>query len=244
MKLRRSLLLSFLLCFAGFAFAQSPDADIAPRTVTQPTITFELSWPDASPSWYSISVSSDRAAVYSSRAKAESNQSQAKNEFQAKPQSNDAADEPLSVKFTVTESTRDRMFKLARATNFFEGNFEYRGNVAKTGKKTLRYQDGTKKSETTFNFSTNTDLMDLITMFQKISDTLEFGQRIEYKLRFDKLGMDAELKAMEKTYERGGLLETQAIAPILQRVLNDRTTMNITRARIQHILGEKGAQKQ
>jgi hypothetical protein len=234
LKSRLALLAGFALFlgtigFSTMVFAQSPETEPGAKIVPVPTITFELNWREADPNWYSVTVEADGPAAYRS---------------QPKVGPNEIPGDPYMVKFTATEATRKRMFALAAAVKFFQGNFEYRGgNIAKTGTKTLRYQYGKETNETSFNFSTNTDLMDLVTMFQQISTTIEFGRRIDFKLRFDKLGLDSELKALESAYSRGALLEVQAIAPILQKVLNDRGTMNISRARIQHILGQNGGKK-
>ena len=73
--------------------------------------------------------------------------------------------------------------------------------------------------------------MDLIGIFQKIATTIELGRLVEFKLRFDKLGLDSDLKGLEGLSTRGALLEIQTIEPVLRRALADPGTMNISRQR-------------
>ncbi len=222
------LLAAFVLLIALAAHSQDsalPAATAA--SVSTPAIGFEFNWAQADPNWVSITIAADGSAIYRS---------------QEKQAAHDNADAPYTVRFTATENTRQRIFELAKTLDYFHGNYEFRGgNVAKTGVKTLRYINGAQSSETSLNFSTNTDMMDLVDLFQKISATIELGRRIEFKLRFDKLGLDSDLKFMESLSTREGLLEVQTVEPVLRRALSDRGTMNISRQRIQHILSQSSA---
>lgn len=218
------------MLFACAAAAQVPKAASAPATtapVATAAISFELDWPQADPSWFSITIAADGTASYRSKEKLAANEQ---------------ADDAYVLKFIATEDTRNRIFELAKTLKYFHGDFEYRsGNIAKTGKKTLRYLNGPESSETSLNFSTNTAMMDLVGIFQKIATTIELGRLIEFKLRFDKLGLDADLKGLEGLSNRGALLEIQSIEPVLRRTLTDQGTMNISRQRIQRILNQSAA---
>jgi len=194
-----------------------------------PVVKFELAFPGATPPHYTISVESTGPAAYrSDRADVET-----------------ADDNAFTTKFVVSEATRRRIFELAKKANFFKGDFEYRkNNVANTGSKTLTYQHGphgaTAAEEvynrTTYNYSTHPAIQELTDIFQKMSATLEFGNRISRAHRFDKLGLEAELKRMEQMQGSGLLLELHAIAPILQSVASDASVLNVTRRRAQRLL--------
>src|SRR4051794_1450521 len=146
---------AFILLFACAALAQEPAAKTVPPTSASAAtraISYELDWPQANPKWVSITVAADGSASYRS---------------QDKVGKDSQSDEPYVLNFTTTEATRKRILDLAKALNYFHGDFEYRsGSVAKTGKKTLRYLNGPDSSETSLNFSTNTAMMDLVGIFQ------------------------------------------------------------------------------
>jgi hypothetical protein len=55
-------------------------------------------------------------------------------------------------------------------------------------------------------------------------------------LRFDKLGLDAELKQVEEQSARKQLGELQLLQPLLQTLAGDSALMNITRQRARKLL--------
>src|SRR5256885_5559982 len=94
--------------------------------------------------------------------------------------------------------------------------FDYRKhNIAFTGKKTLVYSDGTHSTQATYNWSENQAINELTEVFNRISQTFEFGQRLAFEFRFQKLELDSELASMEDIAKRGGLAELHVIVPLL-----------------------------
>jgi hypothetical protein len=73
-------------------------------------------------------------------------------------------------------------------------------------------------------------------LFQGISATLEFGRRLAYYHRYQKLGLDDELKRMEDQARNGNLVELQVARPVLQEIYDDGSVMNVVRARAQRIM--------
>ena len=223
MGLRRTTsALIFVLFIAGIAMAQAPDVAPARDAAAVPVVTFEQNWAEANPRWYSISVASTGTASYKSQPHLEANET---------------ASDPFNMEFTASEPTRTKIFDLAKAVNYFKGDFEYKGNIAKTGTKTLTYRDGSKESQTSLNYSSNSQLMQLISIFQNISNTMEVGRKLAFQIKFDKLGVDATLKRMEEMNKQGLLLEIQAIEPVLKQIATDHSFMNIARQRAQRLLG-------
>jgi hypothetical protein len=140
------------------------------------------------------------------------------------------------------------VFQLAKQANYFRGNFNYtKGRIANTGTKTLSYSEGPVDSfgkptngvryETTYNYSENAAIQELTAIFQNISNTLELGRRLDHLRRFDRLGLDAELKRAEEMAKGGQLLELQAILPALQKVVDDSSVLHIARESAQHLIG-------
>ena len=82
---------------------------------------------------------------------------------------------------------------------------------------------------------------ELTTFFQGLSTTLEFGHRLDYYLRYQKLALDAELKKMEEMSNSHELAEISSVAPILQKIADDASVIKVVRARAERLLPPTGA---
>jgi len=216
--LRVYTFVTLLILLTGFASPQS-NADPA-------TVTFTIDFPGSLPSHYSIQVQRNGASRYESSGRS-SSESQRDDEF--------------SYNFTTSEATRQRIFELAAKAEYFQKDLDaHRKNMAFTGKKTLAYKDSTRTGESTYNYSQNLPAQELTDLFQAISATLEFGHRLADDRRYQKLALAEELKRMEDSARTSPPVEIQAIAPILQQIVNDPGVINVTRARAQRLL-ESGA---
>ncbi len=80
-------------------------------------------------------------------------------------------------------------------------------------------------------------------LFQSLSTTLEFGRRLEYFHRYQKLALDEELKRMDDADSRSDLEEMAAVVPILQRIVTDTSVINPVRARAQRMIERAGSAK-
>jgi hypothetical protein len=63
---------------------------------------------------------------------------------------------------------------------------------------------------------------------------------LQYLRRFDKLGLEEELKGMEN--EGQNLAELQIIAPMLESIANDPAILNIARQRAKRLLAKSASQ--
>ena len=210
------------LC-ATFTFTSLAQNSLDPGapTAQAPTVIYEQDWKVADPEWYQISISSAGEASYRSRAHAKDGES---------------TGEPYERQFIASAPTRQSVFQLAKALNNFQGNFETRAKVAQTGKKTLTFRDGTKESTTSLNYSDNQEMNQLIGIFQRISTTFELAQKLDFDVRFDKLGIDRDLKSLEHLEADHQLAELQVISPLLERIANDNGIMNIARQRARRLI--------
>ena len=186
------------------------------------TVTFTLDFPGSIPSHYSIRVGRDGAAHYESTGKTVSDSEQ---------------DDTFDYDFTASEAIRQQIFDLTAKASYFQKDLDsHRRNMAFTGKKTLTYKDAQRTGEATYNYSTDFTVQELTTLFQSLSSTLEFGHRLEYDRRYQKLALADELKKMEESARTSPLVEVQAIAPILRQIINDPGVITVTRARAQRML--------
>ena len=149
---------------------------------------------------------------------------------------------PTTAKTTRRSSNflppaRARIFDLAAQAHFFSGKIDS-GNrkLAFTGSKTLTYKDGQRSTAATYNFSAVPPVQEFTALFQNLSATLEFGRRLAYFHRYQKLALDEELKRMEDQARSDELNELQAVQPVLQQILDDASVINVVRARAERIM--------
>jgi len=147
----------------------------------------------------------------------------------------------------MTDANRQKIFDLAKKLDYFQGNFEAKQkNIAKTGQKTLGYhgRDGggghAIEHSSTYNYSPNSDVQELTRIFQAIATTLDYGRKLAFKYRFDKLGLDAELKDLQDMQASHYIEELQAIDPVLQKIADDPNMMHINRVTAKQLLKSTG----
>jgi hypothetical protein len=210
---RLGLFVGFLVVFCSLSTQAAEPA----------TITFSLNFPASDPERYTITVQSDGHARYECSAKV-SNESDERENYE--------------TEFRFSDATRSRIFELAAQAHYFSGKVDS-GNrkLAFTGAKKLIYRDGQREATAAYNFSSVPAVQQLTTLFQSVGATLEFGRRLAYYHRYQKLGLDDELKQMEDEMKRGDLIELQAVKPALQEIYDDGSVLNVVRARAQRLMG-------
>jgi len=190
------------------------------------TVGFTLDFQGANPSHYEIVISSDGNGSYSSNGQLD--------------QHSEPAD-PAALKFTISENIRGQMFDLVKKTHYLKGNVDSgHKNIANTGNKVLTYKDADHNSQATYNYSPVPAIQELTAIFQGLSTTLEFGRRLSYFRKYEKLALDDDLKRMEQMQREKNLGDLQAISPVLNGIANDPSVMNVSRARALRLLALAG----
>jgi hypothetical protein len=208
------LLISLTLCVV--AYGQQPAA----------TLSFTLDFPGANPSHYELVVANDGQGSYTSNGKFDEN--------------SEAAD-PAPLQFQVSENIRAQIFDLAKRAHYFSGKVDSgHKNIANTGAKTLAYKDASHNSQATYNYSPLQPVEQLTSIFQNLSTTMEFGRRLVYLHKYEKLALDGELKRMEELQQENSLGDVQVIAPELKEIADDSSVMNVSRARALRMLNRAG----
>ncbi len=222
------------VCLGVSSWAQTSKLESNGASV--PVVSFDFVWDSNKPPHYAIAVDSTGTAAYRSDESVQAGSS----------------DEPYLLKFVVDEPTRSKIFELAKEANYFKGDFDYtRTRIANTGTKTLTFTEGHLpndlqhpvkgvENQASYNWSQNLAIQQLTKIFQDMSYTIELGRTLDFKRRFDKLGLDAELKFAEGMQKNGDMEQVQVIAPVLKKIANDYSVMHIARERAQHILDVAG----
>lgn len=214
--------LSLLMVLAAFGATQNPTQVPSPVVAT---VTFDRYWEPAIPQHYTITVPETGNARYVSQSSKQS------------PDANGVEDDDYQQEFANSPKVRAVIFQLAEQAGYFNGDFDFKKHaIANTGNKTLTYNDATRQFSTVYNWSENPAIDQLTRIFHGISTTIEHGRKLKFLRRFDKLGLEAELKGMERQAENHELVELQIIGPLLENIANDTAVLNIARQRARRLL--------
>ena len=137
----------------------------------------------------------------------------------------------------MSEANRQKIFNLAGKLNYFHGDFDsHLKHIAQTGAKTLAYKSAHVQGSCTYNYSQNSDVQQLTQLFLGLATTLDFGRKLAWNYRFDKLGMNETLRKLEELQAGHQVDELSAIEPVLRKIANDSGLMHISRETAQHLL--------
>jgi hypothetical protein len=191
------------------------------RAVSTAMVTFTLDFPQSNPAHYSIAVDANGHTIYECAGTV-----------------GDASDEqPYRAEFEVSAGNRGRIFDWAKRAQYFAGRIDS-GNrkLAFTGAKVLSYQDGQRSNLARYNYSNLAAVQQLTALFQNMAGTMEYGRRLAYYHRYQKLALDEELKRMETQARNSELSEIQGVAPVLREIFEDTSVINVVRARAQELM--------
>jgi hypothetical protein len=218
MKMRFALAAILLFLSASSASAQQAEA----LTVEQASVWFNFVW-DVGIPWQSYSFQV---------------QAGGKVHFDGKPSPARGGDtDPVQQDFTMSEANRRKIFEAARRLNYFQGNLDsHLKHIAQTGSKTLMYKSAEIQGSSTYNYSQNPDVQQLTQLFLGLANTLEFGRKLAWNYRFDKLGMNQTLTELQELQASHQVEELSVIEPILRKIANDPNLMHISRESAEHLL--------
>jgi hypothetical protein len=206
-----------LIALSSQAAAQGPSGSA--------TVSFSLDFLGANPSHYQIMVGENGQGSYSSNGQLNQDSAPA---------------DPAPLTFVLSDKVRQQIFDLAQRAHYFKGKVDS-GNkkIANTGVKILTYKSENQNSQATFNYSPVEAVEQITAIFQNLSTTLEFGRRLSFFRKYQKLALDDDLKRMEEMQKEGDLGDIEAIAPILNGIADDTSVMNVSRARALRLLAGK-----
>jgi hypothetical protein len=220
--MKRTGLIFFLLTLPAALFLGQQKTPLHP---TLPTITFARVWEAYTPQDINFTVQSTGSAKYLSR-----------NPFTPP---DPGSDPDYTLDFTISTRNQEKLFRDAREANYFNGDFSFKKHpVASTGKKTLTYGDPDRYFETSYDYSENRAIEEITNILTGISNTIEHGRKLTFLHRFDKLGLEDELKGMEAAMESHNLAELQIIQPTLESIAGDSKVLNIARQRAKRLLAK------
>jgi hypothetical protein len=203
---------------SALSIAQQPASGAAASTAV---VSFTLDFPQSNPKHYSISVDVAGRASYECTGRV----------------TEDSEEQNYQAEFELSAANRERIFEWAKQAKYFAGKIDS-GNrkLAFTGMKTLSYQDGQRSNAAQYDYSSLEPVRQLTSLFQNIGSTMEYGRRLTYYHRYQKLGLDEELKNMEAQVRKNELSEIQGVAPVLEEIFEDTSVINVVRARAKEMI--------
>jgi len=193
-----------------------------PLSSDQASVLFTFSWDQGVP-WqsYSIQVRAD-----------------GKTHFSGTPNPSQAGDaDAVQQDFMLSEANRQKVFDAARKLNYFQGDFDsHLKRIAQTGSKTLAYKSHEVQGSSTYNYSQNPDVQQLTHFFLGLANVVDYGRKLAWNYRFDKLGMNQTLRELEDLQAGHQVEELEAIEPTLRKIADDPNLMHISRQSAQRLL--------
>ena len=187
----------------------------SPAAVAADTVLFTKEFPGSDPAYYSIALQGNGDAQYRT------------------------APGEKPVEFHVSEGSTQQIFSLANKLSLFKGvQLESGRKVAQMGKKTFAYESGGGRAEVSFNHTENLDGAALLALFERLSATMQHRDRLEYLIRFDRLGVVKELLQLEVDLDGGRLLEPTVLTPLLEKVRTNKALVNVAHERASSILAK------
>jgi hypothetical protein len=205
--------------------AAAPAAEHGGATITY---QFERPVPGVSVPRYTVVLHEDGSGTYHAE--------------EVERRSADSALQQVSTKIidrpmTVSAEMTAKIFKTARELNRFNVFCGTKAkNLADTGKKTMNYAGPDGSGSCTYNYSDDKNVMDLTDLFYGIVYTMDVGRKLDFERRFDRLGLDAEMIALEQAVKDKHALELGNIAPTLQRLASDPAMMQRVQTRAAKLL--------
>jgi hypothetical protein len=172
------------------------------------SVFYSKSFPGSMPAYASVELQHDGSAVYK-----------------------EAPDDDQPVTFKLSPEETGEIFALAEKLDYFKRPLESNLKVANMGLKTLRYENGSAKSEVKFNFSLDENAKLLVDVFEKITESQQLLFNLERTVKFDKLGVQKSLLQLESAWDRKRLVGPERFLPLLDRVVKNDSYLNIARDR-------------
>jgi hypothetical protein len=147
----------------------------------------------------------------------------------------EAKDDDLPLTFKLSADEVEEVFGLAEKLDHFKHPLEAPVKVAFMGTKTFRWEEGDKKTEVKFNYSTDPSAQLLQDWFERMAESAEHRIELERAAKYDHLGVFKALLLLESALERGRLVAPDQFLPMLDRIAKNENYMHTARARAAEI---------
>lgn len=137
----------------------------------------------------------------------------------------------LTRPITLTPQTTATIFEQVQSTHRFHGGCEAKAkNIANTGAKTLTYSGPDGNASCVYNYTEIRAVASLADTFLAIAFTLDEGRKLEHLHRYDRLGLDGEMRILGDAVHEGRALELGNIATELTSIAGDAQVLERVRS--------------
>jgi len=137
-----------------------------------------------------------------------------------------------SAPFEVSSILRAKMFGYAAELHHFQGqDLDVHRKIAYLGEKTFRWEQGSQKFETKFNYTLNPAATQLLQIFEGLARQQEHFVTLSRRMKYDRLGINDALLQFETDFNRGLLPEPNRLLPVLDQISGDSKFVDIARQR-------------
>lgn len=178
-----------------------------------PRLFYSKAFPGSTPAYVQVTVDRSGAAEY-----------------------REAPDDDDPLTFTLTRAEADEVFALADKLDHFKRPLESPLKVAFMGKKTFRWENGTKKHEVQFNYSDDLDARALWDWFERMTDSAQLRINLDRAAKYDRLGVFKAVTQVEDALARKRLVAASQFLPTLDRIIKNESYMHTARVRASEIV--------
>jgi len=205
--------LKFFAALAVLFVGSSTCAVGAPQSAK---LTFRRVFPSSTPEFIEITVIEDsETATYEIR---------------------QLEEEAGSSPFQVSAALRAKMFAYASELHHFQNlDLDVHRKIANLGEKTFRWEQGSQKFETKFNYTLNSAATQLLQIFEGLARQQEHFVLLSRRMRYDRLGINDALLQFETDLNRGLLPEPGRLVPLLDQISSDSKFVEIARQRARNL---------
>ena len=228
----RGLARAVPLLLAAAACAQPATPSATPRA----TIVFEYTRPGLSVPHFVLTLTEDGSGTYAAEV--------APAPVRGYPAAADAEPTPVRRSLSVSAPAVAAIFASARSLDLFHVECASPAkNIADSGAKKLTYTGPDGTGSCAYNYSELKPVVAMTTQFLAIAATLDEGRALDFKHRFDRLGLDAEIASLARQSGEGQAVELLNIKPTLEAIASDHALLERVRLAAAKLLERAGAGK-
>lgn len=178
----------------------------------QEVIHFERDFPGAIPEHFTVSLTRAGAATYA-----------------------ESGEDPIELEVGAQEA--EKVFAYAAELDYFANSVASGRKVASTGKKVLRYEsDSVVRGTVEFDYSEIATARKIASWFVNLAGTYRHLEELNRTLRFDRLGVNKVLVAVEQAFERDRIVAPGLLVPVLDKIAQQPRIVHLARARAEGLL--------
>jgi hypothetical protein len=147
-------------------------------------------------------------------------------------------EDPLELDFELKRSKVEVLLSdFVRADFLNEAkNFVSPRKVADMGLKTIRFENGSRVREVTFNYTEDKTLQEIVDFFENLCQQEKALFEMNLALKYDRLGITKRLDELDRSLTAKRIVDPGRFAPVLEKIYEDQQLMNLARTEAKKIL--------